>query len=259
MYQLHKSQYHWSVMDYHLKGKRVLVQASSSGLGFAIAKAYAHEGAIVAICSSHKERIENAASQIKGSHPFVTDFTKDGAGAALAWQVIEKLGGIDILVTNTGNPPLGAFMDCKIGDWKKAFQSLYMSVVESAIEALHGMKERKFGRIIMVTSVAGKEPVPNLALSSSLRGGLLGLMKTLSQEVGSYGVTVNSILPGFIATEATLKKFEKDIDAIADRVPAKRLGTPEEFASLALFLGSKGASYINGQAIACDGGIMKGL
>ena len=246
-------------MDYDLKGKRVLVLAASSGLGFAIAKAYAQEGATVAICSSNKERIENASSQIKGSHPFVADLTKDGAGCALAWQVIEKLGGIDILITNAGNPPHGTFMGSKTTEWKKAYQSLYLSSVETAIEAIHGMKERKFGRIILITSVAAKEPISSLTISSSLRGGLLGLMKTLSQEVGSYGICVNSILPGFIATQNTLKKFEKNLDDIEESIPSKRLGTPEELASLALFLGSKQAGYISGQAIACDGGLLRGL
>lgn len=246
-------------MDYDLHGKRVLVQGASSGLGFAIAKAYANEGAIVAISSSNKERIENTAHQIKNSHPFVSDSTKNGSGTALVWQVIEKLGGIDILVTNTGNPPHGDFMELKLDDWKKGFQSLYLNVVESAIEALHGMKEREFGRIIMLTSVAAKEPVANLTISSSLRSGLLGLMKSLSREMAPHNITVNAILPGFINTEAVKKRFEEKRKQLEETIPAGRFGEPEELAALALFLGSKGASYINGQAIACDGAISKGL
>ncbi|MCH9631510.1 MAG: 3-oxoacyl-[acyl-carrier-protein] reductase FabG [Chlamydiia bacterium] len=246
-------------MDYDLQGKRVLVLGSSSGLGFATAKAYANEGATVAICSSNKERIENAASQIKNSHPFVSDLTKEGAGAALVWQVIEKLGGIDILITNTGNPPHGLFMESKPEEWRKAYESLYMSVVESTMEAVHGMKEQKFGRIILITSVAAKEPLSSLTISSSLRAGLLGLMKTLSIELAKDGITVNSILPGFTNTEATKRRFDKNRKEIEATIPAGRFGEPEEFASLAVYLGSKGAAFVNGQAIACDGGSIKGL
>lgn len=241
-----------------LKDKRVLVQGASSGLGFAIAKAFAKEGAIVAISSSSKARIENASAKIKNSVPFVADFDEEGAGSSLVWQVIEKLGGIDILVTNTGNPEHGHFMQKKPEDWKKAFQNLYMSVVESSLEALHGMIERKFGRIIMNTSLAAKEPVPGLIISSSLRAGLLGLMKSLSNEVAEHNITVNAMLPGFTKTEMVLKRFE-NIKEIEKEIPAKRAGNPEELAALALFLGSNSSSYINGQAICCDGGALKGL
>jgi 3-oxoacyl-[acyl-carrier protein] reductase len=245
-------------MDLHLKNKRVLVQGSSSGLGLAIAKAYAQEGAIVAICSRESQRLETAAKSIPGSVPFVCDLNLPEAGSCLVRQVVEKLGGIDILITNTGGPPKGLFQELKASDWQKGFQGLWMSALESIQEALIKMRENRWGRIIISTSTAAKEPIAGLTVSNSFRAGLLGLMKSLSQEVAAYQITVNSILPGYTRTEriSDLKISEEDL--VKD-IPAKRLGTPEEFAALALFLGSESAAYITGQAIACDGGLIKGL
>jgi len=241
-----------------IKGKRVLIQGASSGIGFAIAKAYAKAGATVGISSSNPQRIEEAARKIGHVTPFVCDVFKEGSGTALIWQYIEKFGGLDILITNTTDPPKTLFLDTKLEEWHKSFQGVFMNVIECVLEALHPMKEKQFGRIIFMTSVAAKEPVPGLTISSSLRAGLLGLMKTLSQEVASHHITVNSILPGFTKTEKLLQRFPK-IEELTKLIPAKRLGSTEELASLALFLGSQGAGYINGQAIACDGGLLKGL
>lgn len=245
-------------MDYDLKGKRVLVQGASSGLGFAIAKAYSKEGAILAISSSDPIKIQEAASKIEHATPFVCDVFKEGSGTSLVWQVIEKLGGIDILITNTVDPPKHLFMETKLEDWYKSFQGVFMNAIECILEAAHPMKQQKFGRIILSTSTAAKEPIAGLTLSSALRPALLGLMKTLSQELGPQHITVNSILPGFTKTEKLLQRF-KNLEEIANTIPAKRIGMPEELAALALFLGSKGAAYINGQAIACDGGLLKGI
>jgi len=240
-----------------LKGKRVLVQGASSGMGFAIAKAYIDAGAIVGISSSNEAKITDAAKKIQAT-PFVCDSFKEGSGTALVWQFIEKFKGLDILVTNTGNPPKAPFMDTKLDDWRKGFQSLFMNVVEATLETLPPMKEQKFGRIILMTSAAAKEPISSMTISSSIRAGLLGLMKTLSHECAEQGITINSILPGYVETQM-LKDRMKDLPGLAKTMPAKRLGSPEEIAALALFLGSKGASYITGQAIACDGGLLRGL
>ena len=245
-------------MDYDLKGKRVLVQGASTGIGFAIAKAYAKEGAIVAISSSNLAKITNAAHAIEKATGFVCDAFQEGSGSALVWKVIEKLGGLDILVTNTVNPQKQLFMQTSLEDWRKSFQGVFMSAVESILEALHPMKQQKFGRIILSTSTVAKEPSPLLTLSSSLRAGLLGMMKSLSQEVAPYNITVNALLPGFIKTAMLLERFD-NIDDITQGIPNKRLGDPAELAALAVFLGSKHASYITGQAIACDGGLLKGF
>lgn len=245
-------------MDYDLKGKRVLVQGASSGIGFAIAKAYAKAGAIVAISSSNPTKINDASSKIGNSIPFVCDVFKQGSGTSLVWQVMEKLGGLDILITNTVDPPKHSFVETKLEDWYKSFQGVFMNAIECILEALPSMKHQKFGRIILITSTAAKEPIQGLTISSSLRPGLLGLMKTISQEVASHHITVNSILPGFTKTEKLLQRF-KNLEEIENSIPAKRIGNPEEVAALALFLGSKGAAYINGQAIASDGGLLKGV
>ncbi len=246
-------------MELGLKGKKVLVQGASSGLGFAIANAYVQEGAIVAISSSSEKKITNAAEKLKTALPFVSDFHKEGAGSALVWQVIEKLGGIDILVTNTTNPPKGEFMDMKVDDWKKGFQSVYLSVVESVLEVIPSMKENGFGRILLSSSVAAKEPISSMTISSSIRSGLLGLSKTLSSQLAPHGITINSLLPGFMATEMVLEKFSDKLQSLEDMIPMKRLGKPEEYAKLALFLSSTSSSYITGQSIAIDGGLSKGI
>lgn len=246
-------------MDYDLKGKKVLVQGASSGLGFAIAKAYAAEGCVIAISSSNEKKIQDAASKIKGAKAFVADFYKEGAGASLVWQVVEQLGGIDILVTNTTNPTKGEFHSLKTEDWQKGFQSIYMSAIESILEASHSMIKNNFGRIIMSSSFAAKEPISTLTISSSLRSGLLGLAKTLSHQFARHNITVNALLPGYISTEMVLKRFKDNIEDIEQEIPMKRMGTPEEYAGLALFLGSKNAGYITGQAICIDGGLTQSI
>jgi 3-oxoacyl-[acyl-carrier protein] reductase len=245
-------------MDLGLRQKRVLVQGASSGLGFAIAKAYAEEGAIVALCSRDAVRVQAAVKQIPGSCGFVCDLDKRGAGSHLVKEAVEKLGGIDILVTNTGGPPKGLFSELSIDDWQKGFERLYLSAVESIREALPFMRSQKWGRILLSTSSAAKEPIWSLTLSNALRSGLLGLMKTLSLEVSADQVTVNALLPGYIRTER-LKELGVIEKEAALQIPAKRFGNPEEYAALAVFLGSSKASYITGQAIGCDGGFVKGI
>jgi 3-oxoacyl-[acyl-carrier protein] reductase len=245
-------------MDLHLKNKRVLVQGSSSGLGFAIAKAYAEEGALVAICSRDKKRIREAALQIPRSIPFLCDLSETGSALFLVEEVSKKLGGIDILITNNGGPPKGAFSDLSMEKWQEGFQSLWISAIESIKASLPFMKEQKWGRILLSTSTAAKEPIPSLTVSNALRSGLLGLMKTISQEVAPFGITVNALLPGYTKTER-LEELGISDEILAASIPAKRLGKPEEFAALATFLGSEQASYITGQAIACDGGLIRGL
>lgn len=245
-------------MDLQIKGKRALVLGSSSGLGFAVAKALAKEGAKVAICSRDAERVAKAAREIAGAHPFVCDLDQAGNGKRLVEQTLEALGGIDILFVNTGGPHAGTFATLKLAAWQKGFEKLYLSAIECIQGVLPGMKERRWGRIVMNTSTAAKEPIPSLVISSGLRAGLLGLMKTLSHEVAPFQITVNAILPGYTRTER-LSELGHSEEEMCRGIPMGRLGTPEEFASLALFLSSEPAAYVTGQAIACDGGILRGL
>jgi 3-oxoacyl-[acyl-carrier protein] reductase len=245
-------------MDLHLHRKRVLVQGSSTGLGFAIAKAYAEEGARVVICSRNEPRVRMSAQQIPHAIGLVCDLSQKGAGAQLVKEVIGRLGGIDILVTNTGGPPKGLFSELSREAWQKGFEDLYLSAIDSMKEALLFMKAQKWGRIILSTSSSAKQPIEGLTLSNALRSGLLGLMKTVSEEVAAYGITVNALMPGYIRTER-LKELGVVEEIAIESIPMKRFGDPEEYAALALFLGSKQASYITGQAIACDGGIIRGF
>lgn len=245
-------------MDLGLKNKRVIVQGASSGLGFAIAKNFAHEGAKVAICSSNEARIQKAAKEIPGAIPFALNLDIPGNGKLLIQQAAQKLGGVDILITNTGGPAKGDIAELTFQDWEQGFRRLWQGAIESILETLPHMKKQQFGRIILSTSTSAKEPIAHLPISSSLRSGLLGFMKSLSMELGAHNITVNSILPGYTKTArlAELKVPEEDLIA---QIPMGRLGTPEEFAALAVFLSSTQASYITGQAIACDGGLIKGI
>ncbi|MES2274207.1 MAG: SDR family oxidoreductase [Chlamydiota bacterium] len=245
-------------MDLGLKNKRVVVQGSSSGLGFAIAKGFADEGAKVAICSTNEKRIKQAAIDIPGAIPFVFDLDVPGNGRRFVKDAAKALGGIDILVTNTGGPPKGHFADLTLQDWEDGFRRLWLSAIESILEALPLMKKQKFGRILFSTSTAAKEPISYLTVSNGLRSGLIGLMKTLSTEVGPYNITANAILPGYTRT-ARLAELKVSEEKLTSQIPMGRLAEPDEFAALAVFLGSVQASYITGQAIACDGGLIKGI
>lgn len=245
-------------MDLGLKNKRVLVLGSSSGLGFAIAKAYSEEGAITAIVSRAAERARAASEQIKNSTPFTCDLTEPSAGRKIVEEVTTVIGGIDILVTNAGGPPKGSFFEISEKEWEVAYRGLWMSAIDTIKEVSSQMKERRWGRIIMSTSVSSKEPIPNLAVSNAYRSGLMGVMKTVSNELAPYGITVNAVLPGFTKTKRLLE-LKVDETQLCKNIPAGRLGIPEELASLAVFLGSERASYITGQAIACDGGSMRGF
>ncbi len=245
-------------MDLQIKGKRALILGSSSGLGFATAKALAEEGVRTAICSRDEKRIEAAVKMIPGAIPFVCDLDKIGEGKKLVEQVIKALGGIDILFINTGGPPAGIFTALALSEWQKGFEKLYLSAIECIQAALPGMKKQRWGRILINTSTSAKEPISNLVISSGLRAGLLGLMKTLSGELAPCNITVNALLPGFISTER-LAELGVSEEKLCEDIPMGRLGTPEEFAALALFLSSEPAAYITGQAIACDGGRLRGI
>lgn len=245
-------------MDFGLKGKKVFVQGSSSGLGFAIAKAYAEEGAKVAICSRDASRAKQASSKIPHSIYLAGDLDQEGMAKELIQEGISLLGGIDILVTNTGGPPAGVFSHLARDEWQKGFDRVFLSAVESILEVLPFMKKNQWGRILLNTSVSAKEPILSLTVSTALRAGLLGLMKAISQEVAKDCITVNALLPGYTQTER-LQELKIPEEQLVRDIPAQRLGKPEELAALAVFLGSEQASYITGQAIANDGGWIKGI
>ncbi|MDZ4676850.1 MAG: SDR family oxidoreductase [Oligoflexia bacterium] len=244
-------------MDLQLKGKKALVMGSSTGLGRAIAEGLIAEGAEVAICARNEAQLKKTAEEIKATAYFTCDLSIAGLANDLVERTIKKLGGLDILVTNTGGPARGNFLDITIEQWEKDYQSVWMSVVESLNSALPHMESKGFGRIMMITSVAAREPLARLTSSNGLRAGLKGLAKSISTEYAAKGITVNVLMPGYTNTDR-LKELNLSEERIKQMVPAGRLAEPKELADLAVFLASPRASYITGQSIAVDGGFIKG-
>ena len=245
-------------MDLGLKGKRAIVCGASSGLGKAVARALAQEGARVAIVSRSAERLAQAQGETGAELLVQRDLDGLGAGRAVVDEVLRAWGGVDVLVTNTGGPPKGKFLEVTPAQWQQGFQSLWLSAVEAIQAALPGMIERKWGRVLLVTSVAAKEPIAGLTVSNGLRAGLLGLTKTLALEVAEHGVTVNALLPGYTKTERLVELGVTDAQ-IASGVPAGRLATPEEFGAFAAFIASERAGYLTAQALALDGGWLRSI
>lgn len=264
-------------MDFGLEGgKRVaLVAAASRGLGRAIAGELAAEGANLVICSRSVKQIEEVGREIAAKSgvevlSIEADVSVPAQVERLLGAALHKFGRVDILVTNAGGPPAGPFEAHSPDVWQKTYELTLASVLNLVRGVLPGMKERRWGRIINVTSIAAKQPVDNLILSNSLRAAVTAFARTLANEVGAHGVTVNNILPGYTRTERVEQLAEsasvatgRSVDDVrADwekQIPMRRLGEPHEFAALAVFLASERASYITAQSIAVDGGWIRAL
>jgi 3-oxoacyl-[acyl-carrier protein] reductase len=245
-------------MDFALEGSVALVTGASKGIGRGIAKALAAEGATVAIASRSRERIEETAADI-GAEPFVHD-SRDLDGAPwLVKNVEERLGPLDVLVTNTGGPPPGAdALGFSRDQWENAYRDLVLSPMALIEAAVPGMRERGFGRIVNVASTSVREPIPVLMLSNAHRAATLAAFKTLARQLAPDGITLNTILTGRIATDRLSENYgsmENAEAAAREQVPAGRLGTVEELAAVAAFLCSGPASYVTGEAIRVDGGL----
>ncbi len=244
-------------MDLDLKNKVALVMGSSSGIGKSIAKSLIAEGAEVYLCSRSEDKLKKCQEEIGAAGYEVCDLSKANASRDLIQKILSKKKKLDILVTNTGGPAKGNFLEVSDQQWATDFQSLWMGPVEAIKEILPTMKENRYGRILMVTSIAAKEPLPGLTTSNGLRAGLSGLAKSIANEYSEFGITVNLLLPGYTNTDR-LKALNLADEKVKEMVPAGRLGKPEELADLATFLASKKGAYITGQSISVDGGVLKG-
>jgi 3-oxoacyl-[acyl-carrier protein] reductase len=242
-------------VDLQLRSRKALVTAASRGLGRACAAALACEGASVYIASRHPEAIEAAAREIGAAGWRAADVSVESHAAGLVDAAVAQLGGLDILVVNAGGPSPGTFETTADSDWDIAYQLTLMSAVRLCRSALPHLQRSDQGRIVVITSVSVREPIPNLVLSNSLRAAVTGLAKTLSTEVAASGVTVNCIAPGTILTNRIRELGMTEPEGI----PMKRLGDPDELGALCAFLCSSQAGYITGQTIAVDGGRSKGV
>lgn len=262
-------------MDLGLKGRVAIVAASSQGLGKAVAVGLAGEGATVAMCARNRAAIDSAAAEVRSAgggevFPYQADVTCEEQVHAFVEAVRARFGRIDICVANAGGPPSKTFEQSSVEDWRGAVDLNLMSTLYLARETLPVMKERRWGRFIAITSITVKQPVGNLVLSNAVRAGVVGLVKSLSNEFAPYNVLVNNICPGYTLT-ARLKDLSGRIAAsegIAEEdvvgrwsaeIPLGRLAKPEEFAAAVVFLASERASYITGVSLPVDGGFIKGL
>lgn len=262
-------------MDLGLQGKVAVVTAASRGLGRAVAAELAREGARVVICARKEGPLGEAAEAIRtatGAEVLAVpaDVATPEGVDALVKATLDHFGRIDILVTNAGGPPPGRFLEFTPADWEAAVQLTLMSVVRLCYAAVPTMRAQRSGSIVAMTSVSVKQPLPNLILSNSLRLAVVGLVKTLSDELAPDGIRVNAVCPGWTRTErveqllrdraarngTTVEEEEANITAA---IPLGRMATPEEFARAVAFLASPAASYITGISLLVDGGLYRGV
>lgn len=251
-------------MQLGLEGKKALVFGSSGGIGKAIVESLLKEKAQVVVNSRSHERVQltvaefQTAFDTKAIFGVAADLSKKEEAARAVNEAQGKMGGLDVLVVNTGGPAKGSFEEISTEQWLLDYQNLWISFVDAVKASLPGMKKNNYGRIILVTSLAAKEPLKGLTTSNGLRAGLSGLCKSLSNEVASFGITVNVVLPGYTNTDR-LKELKLSEETVKNLVPMGRLGHPQELADLVSFLASDRASYITGQCIAVDGGALRGF
>ncbi|MBM3124439.1 MAG: SDR family oxidoreductase [Chloroflexi bacterium] len=261
-------------MDLGLKDKCALVTGASRGLGYATAETLAREGCRVAINSRDPGNITSAAEKIAsetGSKAvgFAGDVTNAAFAEKLIQQALDAMGGLDLLVTNAGGPPVGSFESFDESAWQKAVDLSLMCHVRLIRAALPHLRKSKAASVLTVTSYSTKQPIPNLVLSNSIRAATVGLTKSLALELGKEGIRFNSILPAWTETERVIEimtarakannsTIEEETDRQSRESPLGRMGRPQEFANAAAFLLSPAASYITGVMLTVDGGMYKG-
>jgi 3-oxoacyl-[acyl-carrier protein] reductase len=258
-----------------LKGKVVLVTASSKGIGLGVARACASHGAKLAICSRSPASLKAAKKLIieeSGAEvlPINADISAKKDALNVVRQTLTDFDGLDVLVHNAGPPRSGSIMDLSDLDWDYAIRMLLLSPIWFTKATLPAMLRKRQGRLIYLTSVSLKEPIPNLLLSNTVRIGVAGLVKSLATEFGQSGITANGVMPGYINTDRvdglaraqakkTGKQFRQILKEYAGEVPVRRLGTPEEVGQVVAFLASDAAAYINGSMITVDGGLLRSI
>jgi 3-oxoacyl-[acyl-carrier protein] reductase len=263
-------------MKIDLADKTALVTASSKGIGFGIARALFESGAKLCICARDEERVRSAAQTLAGEDASrILPLAGNLGNAAFLSQMVERCvkhfgSGIDILVNNSGGPPPGEALSITEEQWMEAVNGNLMSVIRLSALVVPGMKTKGWGRIINLTSTAAKEPGAGMVLSNVTRAGVAAYSKTLAQELGPFGITVNTILTGGVLTDRLRSLLERNIqqtgesfeDAMArieKTIPVRHLATPDEFAQTVLFLASPEAGYLTGTAIPLDGGTSKSI
>ena len=262
-------------MDLGLKGRGVIVAASSQGMGLATAEAFAREGAQVAMCARTEKTLLEAADKVRsqtGAEVYAEplDVTDGGAVQRFVEQVAKRFGRIDVCVINAGGHPAKNFLSLSADEWRKAVDLNLMSTVHLAKTVIPHMQRHRWGRIVTITSISVKQPIAELVLSNSVRAAVVGLVKSLSNEFGKDGILVNNVAPGYTATERLQElaqvralaagcSAQQICDNWASEIPVKRLGDPREIADVIVWLASDRASYVTGQTILVDGGIYRGL
>lgn len=246
-------------MDLGLAGRCAAVAGASAGLGFASARALAAEGVRVAICGRDADRLADAAARIDGAVAIPADVSTVEGATRFVGEATDALGRLDILVPNAGGPPPGTFSSTALEAYAPALELNLLSTVAMCHAAVPSMCERGWGRVVAITSIAVREPIPTLILSNTARAGVTGFLKTLAGEVASRGVTVNSVQPGLHATDRLVQLHGGDPSDAAAQTPTGTLGDPDDFGAVVAFLCSDHARFITGAAIPVDGGAHRGL
>lgn len=262
-------------MDFRIKEKIALVTAASQGLGKAAALSLAREGATVAICARNKETLMHTAQEIVAeTHTTVLPLVADVSNAheidLLVNAVKNEFGTVHILVNNAGGPPTGTIGALTDGEWQQGYELTMMSMIRLTRAVLPMMEQQRWGRVISLVSLAAKEPIDSLLISSTLRPGILGLTKVLANQYGKFGITVNTVCPGYVLTKrmeelsrsrsaSSSMSYEQYLEQSASNIPIGRLGKPEEIGDVVAFLASDCASYVTGANLLVDGGQSKGI
>lgn len=262
-------------MDLGLKGKAALVVAASKGMGKACAMGLAGEGARVVMCARGEAALHEAAAEVKRkTGAEVLAVPADAARAEdirrVVARAVEAFGGVHILIASAGGPPPGPFEQMSDEQWQAAFAQLHLSAVRLIREVVPHMRRAGWGRILTIQSSSVKQPVDGLMLSNGIRPAVAGLFKTLAADLAKDGITVNVVLPGRIMTDRVIqhqtelarragRTLEEQLAVSAAEIPVGRIGTPEEFANMVVFLASERASYVTGAVIQVDGGLIKSV